>query len=210
MKTIDWYFDFISPFSYVQNELLHTLPADVEIRFKPILFAALLKHWGNVGPAEIPVKRLWTYEHCAWLAHKHDVPMKPPTYHPFNSLPLLRLCIAQGATPEVVRRLFRYVWRDGMLPTETENWTAVLNELGTTTEMLDAPDVKQQLRNNGEAAIAAHVFGVPTAVVDGRCFWGLDATDMLLAWLRDDPFFQSELLLQAQNIQPGLQRNRSQ
>lgn len=210
MKTIDWYFDFISPFSYLQSELLHTLPQDVEIRFKPILFAGLLNHWQNTGPAEIAPKRTWTYEHCAWLAHRHGIPMKMPAEHPFNPLPLLRLCIALGTTPDVVHRLFRYVWHEGKLPGDTDHWQSLLEELGASPAILDAPEVKQQLRSNGEQAIAAGVFGVPTAVVDNRCFWGLDATDMLLAWLRGDPFFQSDLFRQAQQMPQGLQRNRQQ
>ncbi|MGE5649502.1 2-hydroxychromene-2-carboxylate isomerase [Noviherbaspirillum sp. UKPF54] len=209
MRQLDWYFDFISPFSYLQSELLHTLPADIEIRFKPVLFAGLLNHWDNKGPAEIPPKRLWTFEHCAWLAHKHGVKLTAPAHHPFNPLPLLRLCIALGGTQEVVRRLFRYVWRDGHLPTEAEHWQALLRELRATTEMLDAPHVKQQLRNNGEQAIAAGVFGVPTAVVDGRSFWGLDATDMLIAYLHGDPFFQSEQLKLAQTLPQGVHRNKT-
>ena len=209
MKKLDWYFDFISPFSYLQSELLHTLPS-VDITFKPVLFAGLLNHWDNKGPAEIPPKRLWTFEHCAWLAHKHGIPMRMPPHHPLNPLPLLRLCIALGSTPEAVQRLFRFVWRDGHLPTETQHWNALLEELRASTEvtveMLDSPDVKQQLRDNGEQAIAAGVFGVPTAVVDGRCFWGLDGTDMLVAYLNGDPFFQSDLLRQAQNLPQGVQR----
>ncbi len=209
MTKLDWYFDFISPFSYLQSELLHTLPAEVEIRFKPVLFAGLLNHWDNKGPAEIAPKRLWTFEHCAWLAHKHGIAMTAPAHHPFNPLPLLRLCIALGGTQEVVRRLFRYVWRDGHLPTEPERWQALLRELHATGAMLDAPDVKQQLRNNGEQAIAAGVFGVPTAVVDGRCFWGLDATDMLIAYLNGDPFFQSEQLRAAQTLPQGIHRNKT-
>ena len=55
--------------------------------------------------------------------------------------------------------------------------------------MLETPEVKQQLCDNGERAIAAGVFGVPSVVVDNHCFRGLDATDMLLAYLRGDPFF---------------------
>ena len=207
LTKIDWYFDFISPFSYLQSELLHTLPAEAEIHFKPILFAGLLNHWGNVGPAEITPKRTWTFEHCAWLAHRHRIALTLPAQHPFNPLPLLRLCIALGATPEVVQRLFRYVWRDGKLPTEPVAWQALLDELGATPAMLDAPEVKAQLRANGEQAIAAGVFGVPTAVVDNRCFWGLDATDMLRAYLTGDPFFQSEQLQRAQTLPQGIHRN---
>jgi 2-hydroxychromene-2-carboxylate isomerase len=205
-KQIDWYFDFISPFSYLQNEILHTLPEDACITYKPVLFAGLLQHWDNKGPAEIVPKRLWTFEHCAWLAHKHGIPMKPPAHHPFNPLPLLRLCIALGTTADVVQRLFRYVWRDGMLPTDADHWEALLNEHHVTAGMLDSPDVKLQLRNNGEQAIAAGVFGVPTAVVDQRCFWGLDSTDMLEAYLRGDAFFESMLLKQAQTLPQGIQR----
>ncbi|NEX63236.1 2-hydroxychromene-2-carboxylate isomerase [Noviherbaspirillum galbum] len=205
-RTIAWYFDFISPFSYLQSELLPTLPQDVRIDYKPVLFAGLLNHWDNKGPAEIAPKRLWTFEHCAWLAHKHGIPMRPPAHHPFNPLPLLRLCIALGSSAEVVRRLFRFVWREGHLPAEEAHWQALLAELRATTQMLDSPDVKLQLRNNGEQAIAAGVFGVPTAVVDQRCFWGLDATDMLVAYLGGDPFFGSELLRQAQTLPQGTHR----
>lgn len=208
MTKIDWYFDFISPFSYLQSELLHALPDDVHVNFRPLLFAGLLQHWNNVGPAEIAPKRTWTFEHCAWLAHKHGIPMAMPAHHPFNPLPLLRLCVALGATRESVHRLFRFVWRDGRLPTDSTAWAALLQELQVQPEQLDAPEVKQQLRANGERAIAAQVFGVPTAVVDNRCFWGVDSTEMLLAWLRGDPFFQSALFGSAQQLPQGIQRKR--
>jgi 2-hydroxychromene-2-carboxylate isomerase len=206
MRKICWYFDFVSPFSYLQSELLHTLPADVEIEFKPVLFAGLLNYWDNIGPAEIPPKRTWTFEHCAWLAHKHNIPMMLPAQHPFNPLPLLRLCIALGSREEVVHRLFRYVWRDGKLPTEADHWQGLLQGLDVKLGMLDTPEVKERLRSNGEQAVAAGVFGVPTAVVDGRCFWGLDSTEILLAYLRSDPFFKSEQLKRAQTLPQGVQR----
>lgn len=208
MHKIDWYFDFISPFSYLQSELLHTLPANPDITFKPVLLAGLLQHWGNKGPAEIPPKRTWTFEHCAWLAHRYGIPMTMPPHHPFNPLPLLRLCITLGATATIVQRLFRYVWREGRLPTDAEPWQALLAELGITEERLNAPDIKEQLRRNGEQAIAANVFGVPAVVVDNRCFWGFDATEMLLAYLRGDPFFQSEQLRAAQALPQGIQRKQ--
>lgn len=206
MTSIDWYFDFISPFSYLQCEQLDRLPVPVALQLKPVLFAGLLAHWDNKGPAEIEPKRLWTFEHCAWLAHKHGIPMRLPAHHPFNPLPLLRLSIALGNTHAAVQRIFRFVWRDGHLPSDGAAWAALLEELGATPEMLDAPTVKQQLRQFGEQAIAHRVFGVPSAVVDNRVFWGFDATDMLIAYLNRDAFFQSDLLKSAQTLPPGLQR----
>jgi len=208
LKQIDWYFDFISPFSYLQSELLHALPADVQVSFKPLLFAGLLKHWDNVGPAEIAPKRTWIFEQCLWFAHQHDIPLKLPAQHPFNPLPLLRLCVALGCGQDVVHRLFRFVWQEGKLPTDVVAWEALLQELQATPAMLDAPEVKQQLRDNGESAIAAKVFGVPSAVVDNRCFWGVDSTDMLLAYLRGDPFFRSGQFRSAQELPQGIHRNR--
>jgi 2-hydroxychromene-2-carboxylate isomerase len=208
-RQLDWYFDFISPFSYLQSELLGSLPSDVKIHFKPVLFAGLLNHWDNIGPAEVAPKRSWTFEHCAWLAHKHGTAMTMPPHHPFNPLPLLRLCVALGSTPQIVQRLFRYVWREGKLPEQGEHWQALLSELGATPETLAAPAVKDSLRRNGDDAIAAGVFGVPTSVIDGRRFWGVDATDMLLAYLRGDPFFQSPQLAAARALPHGVQRTRA-
>lgn len=59
----DWYFDFISPFAYLQFVRLGEL-AGARLRLRPVLFAGLLQHWGQLGPAEIPAKRrcsgVWT------------------------------------------------------------------------------------------------------------------------------------------------------
>jgi hypothetical protein len=92
------------------------------------------------------------------------------------------------------------------LPADAGHWQALLQEPGATPAMLEAPEVKQQLRDNGEQVIAAGVFGVPSAVVDNRCFRGVDATDMQLAYLRGDPFFQSAQLARAQNLPQGVHR----
>lgn len=121
---VDWYFDFISPFAFLQWRLLRVAQAPLLNQPKPIpvLFAGLLAHWHNVGPVEISPKREWTYEHCLWIAHKNNIAMRLPAQHPFNPLPLLRLCIAVGGSHDVVERLFRYVWQEGLLPTDTQAW----------------------------------------------------------------------------------------
>ncbi len=206
MKQLDWYFDFISPFAYLQSELLHRLGGVQSIQYRPILFAGLLNHWDNKGPAEIAPKRQWTFEHCAWLAHKHGIALRMLPEHPFNPLPLLRLCLALDCSEAAVHRLFRFVWRDGHIPAQVEHWQALLDELQVTPAMLDAPAIKEALRHNGELAIAAGVFGVPTAVVDGQCFWGLDSTDMLQAYLSGDGFFKTDALQAAREMPNGLQR----
>ncbi len=204
--SIDWYFDFISPFAYLQWQRLRREAPSLTIHPHPVLCAGLLKHWDNKGPVEIPPKRGWTYAHCLWIAHRHQIPMRLPPQHPFNPLPLLRLSIALGNSQEVVDRLFRFVWQDGHLPDETEAWAQLLSELGVTREVLTSDQVKAQLLANGESAIAAGVFGVPTAVVNEQCFWGVDATDMLIAFLRGDTFFSSAEWEKAHTLPEGAQR----
>lgn len=205
-KAFDWYFDFISPFAYLQWQLLRRHEPALTIKPVPVLFAGLLAHWDNKGPVEIAPKRNWTYEHCLWIARRHDIVMQLPPQHPFNPLPLLRLCIALDSNANVVDRLFRNVWQEGYLPADEIAWQALLQELGVSPESINTADVKTTLRKNGEQAIAAGVFGVPTAVASGKCFWGVDATDMLLAFLDNHPFFTSPEFQRAQTLPIGVQR----
>ena len=206
MKTVNWYFDFISPFAYLQSSRLDDFTEHALVRCKPVLLAGLLKHHGTKGPAEIPAKRGWTYEHALWLAQRNNLPMRLPAAHPFNPLPLLRLSVRLGNRVHVVQRLFAYVWRDGHLPGDAQAWQALLDELGVQLGELDAPEIKQALRDSTAEAIAAGVFGVPTAVVDGHVIWGFDATDMVHAKIADDPFFESAELAAAHELPVGVQR----
>ena len=91
MPSADWYFDFVSPFSYLQCEQLPTLERSIRIRYRPVLFAALLAAHGHKGPAEIASKRRFTYRFVVWQAAKLGIALKFPAAHPFNPLALLRL-----------------------------------------------------------------------------------------------------------------------
>ncbi len=196
---IDWYFDFISPFAYLQWARLVELPPAVELRPKPVLLAAVLKHWGQLGPAEIAPKRRFTYQHVTWLAARAGRPFTMPAGHPFNPLPLLRLAWALGPTRPIVDRLWRYVWVDGHLPQQPQPWGALLAELGASGSEGGA-DAKQQLRAVTDEAISRGVFGVPTAVVGDQLIWGYDATDMLLDYCRDPRLLDSDAMRRAADV----------
>src|ERR1700693_6453432 len=96
MKSAEWYFDFISPFSYLQIVAFDRFPPEVNLTLRPVLLAGLLNHWGHKGPAEIPEKRRFTYRFVQWLAERQGGPMKFPPVHPFNPIKALRLAIAAG------------------------------------------------------------------------------------------------------------------
>lgn len=204
MTKVEWYFDYISPFSYLQ--WAHQIPRleNMEIVLKPLLFAGLLKHWGHKGPAEIPGKRRFTYRYVNWLADRQGVPFRLPAVHPFNPLPLLRLSIARDNAPEVVDRLFGYVWRDGCVPADTAAWGRLMNELGASEEELKAPQVKQRLLGNGEEAISRGVFGVPTTVVNDEVFWGVDGFDFLLEYLDNPAVIDTDAMHAADELPSGI------
>jgi 2-hydroxychromene-2-carboxylate isomerase len=180
MASAEWYFDFVSPFSYLQCEQLPGLEARLRIHYRPVLFAGLLKAHGHKGPAEIPSKRKFTYRFLVWQARKLGMPLKFPAVHPFNPLPLLRLAIAADCDPDAVRRIFRFVWRDGRLGDLPIEWAELMSELRMTDAQasIDSPEVKAALRRNTDEALARGVFGVPTLAIGDELFWGADATAM--------------------------------
>src|SRR5580698_2917593 len=101
-----WYFDLISPYSYLHLKQFGRLPAGLEIEYVPVLFAGVLKHYGHKGPAEIPPKRIYTYRQLVWLAGQLGIPFKFPPAHPFNPIQALRLVLAAGPGRENVETAF--------------------------------------------------------------------------------------------------------
>jgi 2-hydroxychromene-2-carboxylate isomerase len=210
MREIDWYFDFISPFAFLQAEVLAREPLPATIRCKPVLFAGLLEHWGQLGPAEIEPKRRFTFRHCVWQAQRLGIPMRLPPAHPFNPLRLLRLAVALDCDPGVCLRIFRFVFRDGSTADDEFAWRALTTELGAgdADQRITRPDVKDGLRQNGREAIARGVFGVPTLAVGSELFWGLDATAMCRDYLNDAPVFLSAEVLRVDELPASVQRER--
>jgi len=196
MKRLIFHFDVISPFAYLAFEQLSQALAGLSyaVEYRPLLFAGLLKHFGQKGPAEVEPKRAWTFRHVAWLAHTWGVPMQAPTPHPFNPLALSRLllaCAGPGGTPgrHAVEQVFHHVWRgDGADANEPARLEALARAL-QLQRPADSDAVKAELRAATDHALARGIFGVPTIELDDRLFWGLDALPMVAASLRGDAWF---------------------
>ncbi|MDL5034229.1 2-hydroxychromene-2-carboxylate isomerase [Pelomonas sp. APW6] len=196
MRHLRFYFDPISPYAALAFARLPEALAGlgVTVDYVPVLFAGFLKAHGHKGPAEIPAKRDWTYRQVLWEAHRLGLPLQLPRHHPFNPLPLLRLCWAtapEGMTPSrwAVEQVFRHVWEGGGDPLDPQRLQALQTHLAPALDPT-AEVVKQRLRQATDDAVAAGLFGVPTVVVDGQLFWGLDGLALLAAYLRGDPWFQ--------------------
>lgn len=185
---VTWYFDFVSPFAYLQWPKVRALAAQQPVLLRPILFAGVLDRLGLRGPAEIPGKRAFVYRFVLWRARQTGLPLAFPPSHPFNPLAALRLCIAAGSTPEAVDALFDWIWRQGRPADDARQLEPVATRLGIgdAAGAIADPAVKAQFKANFEAAMDEGVFGVPTlSLGEGRLFWGDDAHDFALACLRD-------------------------
>ena len=197
MKELTFYLDFISPYAYLAFEALPDalMGTSYSVRYMPVLFAGMLKHHGQLGPAEIAPKREWTYRQVLWLAHSREIPLQMPASHPFNPLALLRLALACSpeSTPGMPNRytcetIFRHVWRGGAEAVDAQRLQALAMQLVPPRDP-DSETVKAQLKANTAQAIALGVFGVPAFAVDGKLFWGLDALPMLRDYLLGNPWF---------------------
>ena len=213
MKQIAFHFDVISPYAWLAFERLPQAleGLSVVVDYQPVLLAGLLGHWGQKGPAEIEPKRAWTYRQVAWLAQQQGTRLQLPRPHPFNPLALQRLALAAapaGGTPSrrTVELLFRHVWcRDHADPNEPAALAALTAAVAPQRDPA-GDEVKRELRERTETAVAAGLFGVPTLVCDGRAFFGLDALPMLRDALTGGTWFDGPAWDEAGRQPPGQQR----
>lgn len=211
VPTLDWYFDYLSPFAYFQLErFVAEPPPGVRVQPQPVLLGALLGACRTRGPAEIPAMRTLTYRHCLWRARRLGLAYRMPPAHPFNPLRALRLTVALGSGLDVVQAVFRHLWAEGRGLDTDADWQALCARLGLPAAEGDAlaarPDAKAELRARTEAAIARGVFGVPTAIVHGELFWGFDTTGMLLDFLADPQLFADPEMQRAGTLPAAVQR----
>ena len=189
---VSWVFDVISPFAYLAFPRLAELPAGVELELVPVLFAALLDHFGQRGPAEIPSKRRFTYRFVLWRARRLGLPLRMPPAHPFNPLAALRLIIAAGSSRHAAGTVLQAVFgegRDVSDPAVIADLAAQLSVADPRAALAD-PAIKQRLRDNTQWACSRGVFGVPTLVIGEELFWGHDALDMALDYLKQPQAFE--------------------
>ncbi|WP_243041155.1 2-hydroxychromene-2-carboxylate isomerase [Dyella sedimenti] len=206
--SIVWYYDFVSPFAWLQWPKVKALAASRPVTLRPILLAGLLDRHGQKGPAEIPGKREFTYRHALWRARQAGQPLRFPPAHPFNPLAALRLCIAAGTTVAATDAIFEWIWGQGNAGDSIEALAPVAARLGIDDPAAAIKDAstKTQLRAHFDAAVAENVFGVPTLSLDGRLFWGDDAHAFALACLEDPTLWDEPEMHRLATLPIGAER----
>jgi 2-hydroxychromene-2-carboxylate isomerase len=201
---IAWYFDVVSPFSYLALPSVESLAARHPVALRPVVLGAILAHWRGLGPAEVPPKRLHTYRLCQFLADRAGLPMRFPPRHPFRSLDAQRLLATLGPSIAEVRTAFDFVWREGRDPGDPAEFAVLRGRLAAP----DPADAKDALRRATDEAIAAGVFGVPTLQVGAELFWGFDAAPMAEAFLGNSTLFARGEMARLPGLPVGVERRR--
>jgi 2-hydroxychromene-2-carboxylate isomerase len=202
------YFDTVSPFAYLMWKSLQRTPFGQRIRPVPVVFGAILQHWGQLGPAEIGPKRLHTYRYCQWLAGQEGIPFRFPPAHPFRSLASLRLIAALDNSEMAITTVFDAIFMEGLDLADTRVLAGIGQRLGIddVPALITAKEAAARLRANTEAAIAQGVFGVPTLAVRGQLFWGFDALPMARHYLRAPDMFAQPEMMRLAELPVGISR----
>lgn len=218
-RTVEFWYDLVSPYSYAAFGRLAELPEDVELRPRALLFGAVLAHYRHLGPAELAPKRLFTYRHAVHLIASLGLSVSFPPRHPFNPLAANRLLAGAhdgaGATLEEARAAFTFVFGHGGAVDTEEGLAALAEHLGLDPQLATMQDSKDRLKANTQDAIDGGVFGVPSFVplddsgARGPVFWGVDGMDLLIDWLRDPVLFDKEPYAGLEAVEIGVRRERS-
>jgi 2-hydroxychromene-2-carboxylate isomerase len=196
MNDLLFYFDFISPYAYVAWNAVYAIAARAPVPGHvvpvPILLAALLDANGQKGPAEIPSQRIYTFKDAYRKGHRLGLPpLVPPPSHPFNPLVALRVAslarfdepTGEPALRRLIDALFAAAWRDGKSIEGKADVAAIASSAGFDGHALigeaETAEAKARLKHRTADALARGGFGVPTLVVDGEIYRGIDSLDLV-------------------------------
>lgn len=188
MKHLNFYFDFISPFSYFAWPKLESLEKELNLKvhYIPVALGPILNHWQIKGPGEVTPKREFLLKQMLRYASNNNIPFTTPKTHPFNSLYALRLClksVSGDLQKEVIHVLWKAGWQMGTDMGDPENLMNVLRSHNLPAEELYeksfSKEAKLELKNNIQQALSFGVFGVPSFVIDNELFWGCDSMEEL-------------------------------
>jgi 2-hydroxychromene-2-carboxylate isomerase len=184
MPTLEYFFDFSSPYSYLASTQLEGLAArtGVRIRWRPFLLGALFKAIQTAPPIYNQARIAYMLKDLGdWSRHYGLPEVRIPETFPFLSVKSLRLALVaeeQGRMPAFGLGMFRAIWQQGQDATSESVLTSVLTEVGLEPPACfartEAPEIKERLKKNGEEALERGVFGAPTFFVDGEMFFGND------------------------------------
>ena len=187
-KSIDFYFDFISPYSFLAYKKLKSLNniSEININYKPILLGGL-HNLGNITAPAFNERKMKNMKNdCELIARKNNIEFKWNEKFPVNSLNLMRgyLSLNEKLKKKFFDLCFDAYWKDNIDLSNEKNFENILNNclINKTSFLKEIQDqkIKDKLKQLTENAFKKDIFGAPTFIVNNKIFWGQDRLDYAL------------------------------
>ena len=188
-KPSDFYFDFISPYSFLAHKEIRKIEnkEGCKIRYIPILLGGLHNLHGIKAPAFIPAKAKHMIKDCKLIAEKNEIKFKFNSYFPIRSLNLMRgVLVAEEDNIKnyYIDNIFNTIWQDGLNMNDEIIIQKVLKNLNANPKTFALRStsslIKDSLRKKTTEAYEKGIFGAPTFVVNDKIFWGQDRLEFAL------------------------------
>jgi len=184
-KSIDFYFDFISPYSYLAHKKIKE-KIDINFIYKPVLVGGLHNLQGITAPAFTKSKLTHMISDCDLIAKKDKSNFMWNSKFPINSLNIMRgyLFINDEAKNLYLKEMFDAYWKNNLDTSNEEIIKTLLEKCKiNSNDFFDGikdPKIKDELKTITQEAHDKEIFGVPTFVVNNKIFWGQDRLEFAL------------------------------
>ena len=189
IKPLEFYFDFISPYSFLAHKQIRKIENEegIKIIYKPVLLGGLHNLHGIKAPAFIPAKAKHMVRDCKLIAEKNNIRFKFNSYFPIRSLNLMRgVLVAEedNVKKYYIDNIFNTIWQDGLNMNDAIVIQKILQNLNINPKTFSLRTtsslIKDLLRKKTNEAYEKGVFGAPTFVVNNKIFWGQDRIEFAL------------------------------
>jgi len=184
-KEIDFYFDFISPYSYLAHQKIKSIK-NVKFNYKPVLVGGLHNLQGITAPAFIKPKLKHMISDCDLIAKKNNFDFNWNSKFPINSLNIMRgyFSVNSSNKDQYIKTMFNAYWRDDLDISKEEILILLLEQCKIDKniffKIIKDPVIKDKLKNATQIALEKEVFGAPTFIVNNKIFWGQDRLEFAL------------------------------
>ncbi len=189
IKPFDFYFDFISPYSFLAHKEIIKIERknSIKIKYKPILLGGLHNLHGIKAPAFIPAKAKHMIRDCKLIAEKNKIKFKFNSYFPIKSLNLMRgVFVAEedNYKSHYIDSIFNAIWQDGLNMNDENVIQKVLKNLKINPKTFHlrsaSSSIKDSLRKKTNEAYEKGIFGAPSFVSNNKIFWGQDRLEFVI------------------------------
>ena len=189
IKSFEFYFDFISPYSFLaHNEIIKIEKANtIKIKYMPILLGGLHNLAGIKAPGFIPIKAKYMIKDCKLWAEKYNIIFKFNNYFPIKTLDLMRCVLVaekKNFVQNFINKVFDAIWKDGLNLNDNTIVEKLLKNLDINpkTFLMEAVDhkIKDELKKRTDVAFKKGIFGAPSFIVNNKIFWGQDRLEFVL------------------------------